>query len=86
MTTPEFDYSTATDNQILRHQAHQEADRIVNDLTALAERIRLTARQFDNESIPASAVVAEVVNAYTQGGNTIGAIFWSLIRELSRMK
>lgn len=85
MTSPAFDYGTATENQILRHQAHIEADRVATDLTALAERIRLTARQFDTESTPASVVVAEIVNAYTQGGNTIGAIFWCLVRELSRM-
>jgi cell division septum initiation protein DivIVA len=75
-----------TENQTLRREAMEHAGRIADDLEGLAERIRLAARQFSNETIPAAAVVAEIVNTYTQNGNATGARFWSMVRELSRMR
>lgn len=85
MADDDFDPRTATDNQILRNQAKREANRVADELVNLAEQIRCEAIRFDNESQPAAAVVADVVNAYTKGGYATSARFWSMVHDLSRM-
>lgn len=81
-----FDPQTATENQVLRNKAYWQAHDIADELGKLATRIAHEAAPLRNESRPAASIVADVVNAYTQGSNAIGAIFWSMIRELERMK
>lgn len=84
MSQPDSD--NVTDNQILRNDARLTTNRIADDITSTAERIRVAGLQFSREDIPASAVVAEIVNIYTQSGNAVGAMFWTLIRALETSK
>lgn len=82
-----FNYITATDNQILRHEAAEQANNIATGLEALAARIRSAANGFNGEERSAAAIVADIVSDYTQATGLIaGSRFWSLIRELSRMR
>jgi DNA-binding transcriptional regulator YbjK len=75
-----------TDNQILRLDALRQVDRVASALEASAERLRREASQLNKEDRDAAAVIADVVNEYIQGTNSIGPMFWSMIRDLSRMK
>lgn len=73
------------ENQSLREYAAQDVERVAVTLENLATRLRWTALQFKTDR-PAAEVVADIVNDYTQGIGQTGTIFWSIIRELSRMR
>lgn len=74
------------DNDIMRNQMAQEAERLAGRLTDLASQISWTSSSFTNSDLPAAEIAASIVNEYTQGIGGVGPILWGMIRELSRTK
>lgn len=80
------DGTELTDNQVARQHAKYDVVSIATALENLAGRLRKIANQLDDESQPAAAVIAEVVNDYTQGvAGNVGPVLRGLVRGLTSM-
>jgi hypothetical protein len=70
------------DNQERRADAERLANLVADSLQELSDRIRVTACRFKLDGAPTASIVADIVNDYTQFGNSAGARFWNMIRDL----
>jgi hypothetical protein len=61
--------------------AQHNVDTLADEMTALAERLRIIARGFSTNHRSAADIAAEVVNDFTQGTGILGSRLWGVVHN-----
>lgn len=69
-----------TDKEIRIANARRAANNVAEKLRTLADRIEGIGSDFATTDRPA-AVAADIVNDFTQGVGSIGAVLWQVVRN-----